>query len=112
MVLEQGAELRGSAGTVLRAASDFHGRALIVVHGDHVRLRDFTMDGNRSQLEARLELPPYDVPFARFTPNNGVLAEGVSRLAIANVRFREISGFAILVARCHGVSIDDIEVAD
>ncbi len=78
MVLEDGAELRGAAsGSVLRAAADFHGRALIVVRGNHVLLRDFTVDGNREKLESRLGLPAYDVPFARFTPGNGVLADGV-----------------------------------
>ena len=81
MVLEDGAEVRGAAsGSVLRAAADFHGRALIVVRGNRVLLRDFAVDGNRGKLEARLGLPGYDVPFARFTPGNGVLAEGVSQL--------------------------------
>ena len=81
MVLEDGAELRGAAsGSVLRAAADFHGRALIVVRGNHVLLRDFTVDGNREKLESRLGLPGYDVPFAHFTPGNGVLADGVGHL--------------------------------
>ncbi len=113
MVLEDGAELRGAAaGSVLHAAADFHGRALIVVRGNHVLLRDFTVDGNREKLESRLGLPGYDVPFARFTPGNGVLAEGVSHLSIQNVRFREIAGFAVLVSRSHHVSIDSVRVAD
>src|ERR1039457_6360271 len=78
MVLRDGAEVRGAAsGSVLRAAADFQGPALIVVRGNHVRLRDFAVDGNREKLESRLGLPGYDVPFARFTPGNGVLAEGV-----------------------------------
>jgi hypothetical protein len=81
MVLQDGAEVRGAAsGSVLRAAADFQGRALIVVRGNHVRLHDFEVDGNREKLESRLGLPPYDVPFARFTPGNGVLAEGVDHL--------------------------------
>ena len=100
-------KLRGAAsGSVLRAAADFHGRALIVVRGNHVLLRDFTVDGNREKLESRLGLPAYDVPFARFTPGNGVLAEGVSQLRIQNVRFREIAGFAVLVSRSRQVTID------
>src|SRR5450759_1763302 len=100
MVLEDGAEVRGAAsGSVLRAAADFHGRALIVVRGNHVLLRDFAVDGNREKLETRMGLPGYDVPFARFTPANGVLAEGVGHLTIRNVRFREIAGFAVLVSR-------------
>ena len=113
MVLEDGAELRGAAsGSVLHAAADFHGRALIVVRGNHVLLRDFTVDGNREKLESRLGLPGYDVPFARFTPGNGVLADGVAQLTIQNVRFREIAGFAVLVSRSRQVSIDGVRVAD
>jgi len=113
MVLEDGAELRGAAsGSVLRAAADFHGRAMIVVRGNHVLLRDFTVDGNREKLESRLGLPGYDVPFARFTPGNGVLADGVGHLTIQNVRFREIAGFAVLVSRSRQVSIDRVRVAD
>ena len=113
MVLQDGAEVRGAAsGSLLRAASDFQGRALIVVRGNHVRLLDFDVDGNRQQLEARLGLPGYDVPFAHFTPANGVLAEGVDHLAIRGVRFRNIAGFAVLVSRSRLVAIDDVRVAD
>ncbi len=113
MVLEEGAELRGSAsGSVLRAAADFHGRALVVVRGNRVTLRDFTVDGNRAALEERTGLPGYDVPFARFTRNNGVLAEGVADLGIQNVRFREIAGFAVLVSRARRVTIDGVRVLD
>jgi hypothetical protein len=113
MVLQDGAEVRGAAsGSVLRAAADFQGRALIVVRGNHVWLHDFAVDGNREQLESRLGLPGYDVPFARFTPANGVLAEGVDHLAIRNVRFRNIAGFAVLVSRSRHVAIDSVRVAD
>jgi hypothetical protein len=113
IVLEDGAELHGSASrSVLRAAADFRGRALIVVRGNHVVLRDFTVDGNREKLESRLGLPAYDMPFARFTPNNGVLAESVRHLAIQNVHFREIAGFAVLVSRSREVAIDQVSVAD
>ena len=107
MVLEDNTEMRGAAsGSVLRAAADFHGRALIVVRGNRVLLRDFDVDGNREKLESRLGLPGYDVPFARFTPANGVLADGVFQLAIRNVRFREIAGFAVLVSRSRQIAID------
>jgi hypothetical protein len=113
MVLEDGTEVRGAAsGSVLRAAADFHGRALIVVRGNHVLLRDFAVDGNREKLETRMGLPGYDVPFARFTPGNGVLAEGVGHLTIRNVRFREIAGFAVLVSHSRHIAIDGVRVAD
>jgi hypothetical protein len=112
LVLEDGAEVRGAAsGSVLRAAADFHGRALIVVRGSHVLLHDFAVDGNRATLETRMGLPGYDVPFARFTPGNGVLAEGVGHLTIQNVSFREIAGFAVLVSRSRYVAIDGVRVS-
>ncbi len=113
MVLEDGAEVRGAAsGSVLRAAADFHGRALIVVRGNRVLLHDFTVDGNRETLETRMGLPGYDVPFARFTTGNGVLAEGVGQLTIQNVSFREIAGFAVLASRSRYVAIDGVRVSD
>jgi hypothetical protein len=113
MVLEDGAEVRGAAsGSVLRAAADFQGRALIVVRGNRVLLHDFAVDGNRDKLESRRGLPPYDVPFARFTSGNGVLAEGVDHLSIRHVLFRNIAGFAVLVSRSRYVAIDAVGVAD
>ena len=113
IVMEGGTEIRGApSGSVLRAAAGFSGRAVIVVRGGSVTLRDFTIDGNRSALEIRAELPPYDVPFARFTRANGVLAEGVDGLAIERVRFRQMAGFAVLVSRSRNIVIDGVEVAD
>jgi len=113
MVLDSGTELRGArAGSTLRAATDFSGRALIVVAADGVRLRDFTIDGNRKVLETRSELPPSDVPFARFTKANGILAANVADLAIEHVDLREIAGFAVLISQSRRVRIDNLRVTD
>lgn len=113
MVVESGAQVVGAAsGSVLRAAGDFRGRALLVVRGDGVQLRGFVVEGNRGAVAMRAGLPGYDVPFARFTANNGVLAEGVRGLTIQAVEFREVAGFAILVSRSRDVTIDRVTVAD
>ena len=113
IILESGAELRGApAGTVLRLAPGFQGRAAIVVRGDNVRLRDFTIDGNRDAMETRGGLPGSDVPFVKFTRSNGVLAQAVADLEIENVRFRNMAGFAVLVNRSTGVDINRVEVED
>jgi Right handed beta helix region len=113
IILSNGAELRGApAGTVLRLAAGFQGRAAIVVRGDNVRLRDFTIDGNREVLETRGGLPGSDVPFVKFTRASGVLAEGVAGLEIENVRFRNMAGFAVLVNRSTGVDINRVQVED
>ena len=106
-------EIRGSAaGSVLHAAADFAGRALIVVTGDDVLLRDFSVDGNRAALEERTGLPPYDTSFARFTRNSGVLALGASRLRVQNLQFRNIAGFALLASGGRSVAIDRVLVRD
>ncbi len=103
-------ELRGR-GTVLRAARDFQGRALIECRGArNVRMHDFTVDGNRAALEVRAGLPPYDVPFARFTANNGILIEESSHVSIERVFFREIAGFAVLASRAENVRVAEVRV--
>jgi len=112
MLVAGGTEVRGaSAGTTLRLAAGFTGRAAVVVRGDGVRLSGFTIDGNRETLEIRAGLPRWDTPFARFTAANGVFAEGVSGLVVENVRFRNIAGFAVLASRARYVAIDRIQVA-
>ena len=106
-------ELRGAlSGTTLRAAPDFAGRAIVVVHGAGVRLRDFTIDGNRDVLEVRAGLPASDTPFARFTNNNGVFASDVTALTIEGLKFQNIAGFAILASNSHGVIIDRVQVSE
>lgn len=100
-------------GTVLRAAAGFRGRALIVVRkANGVRLGSFAIDGNRAALEVRTGLPPYDTPFVRFTPNNGILIEDTDGAAVEEVEFSNIAGFAVLVARSANISIHKVRVAD
>ncbi|MBS1858835.1 MAG: right-handed parallel beta-helix repeat-containing protein [Acidobacteria bacterium] len=107
-----GAEVRGIPGrSVLRAAADFEGRAVLVVDGDGARVRDLVVDGNRDALEVRAGLPGYDTPFARFTRGNGLLADGAADLVVRNVTFRAIAGFAVLVSRGRNVTIDRVRVS-
>lgn len=107
-------EIVGAAeGTVLRAAADFQGRAVLSCRSSTgIRLRDFTIDGNREALAQVIGLPPSDVPFAEFYSNNGLLAEDVEKLTVSNVRFVNVAGFAVLVARSREVLLDGIEVRD
>ncbi len=97
--------------TILHAAH-FNGPAVIVVRGNNVRLTNFSIDGNRDTLATGSGLPDYRTPFARFTRNNGVLADGIDGLRIENVGFQDIAGFAVLVSRSRHVSIDRVHVAD
>jgi len=100
--------------TVIRAAPGFKGRALFVVEGGaRVRFWDLTIDGNRDQVKMpALGLPPSDVPFADFYPNNGILARNVDGFELANMHFRRIPGFAVLVASSNNVKLDLCRVED
>jgi hypothetical protein len=50
--------------------------------------------------------------FSRFIPNNGILAEGVTGLEIAQVRATGIAGYTILVNAGHTVKIRGVEIND
>jgi hypothetical protein len=106
-MLVQGELVGDPAGTVLRMAPDFNGRAAIVVR-NRARLHDFTIEGNG---ESRAELPPWNVSFARFTRGNGILIEGADYTSVRFVNFRHIGGFAVLASRS-GVEIDNVHVSD
>jgi len=113
MLVAAGTELRGSpSGTVLHAAPDFDGRAVLVVDGAGVTLRNLTLDGNRDRLERRAGLPASDKPFSQFTRGNGVLAVGALSFRVSDMHFRNIPGFAVLVSRASGVRIERVDVAD
>ena len=107
-------EIEGApAGTVLRAADHFHGRAILSLQSaSKVTLRNITFDGNREALAAPGGLPPSNVPFADFYGNNGLLARDVKSLTLSQVKFVNIANYAVLISRSHGILIDRIEVAD
>jgi parallel beta-helix repeat protein len=107
-------EIRGAKeGTVLRATTTFHGRAIFVAQGGtNIKFHDFEIAGNRAALAPAQGLPPYDVPFTRFTKNSGIAVEGIKTLSIANLKMREIAGFALLINHSAGVKIENVEVED
>jgi hypothetical protein len=101
-------------GTILKAAEKFRGRALIVADGaQRIRLHDFSVDGNRSQLASRpLEMVPPENALRNYYGNNGILADGVEGIEISTVRFSEMAGFAILISRSSHVRIARALVED
>ena len=102
-----------STGSTVRASDRFRGRALFVTSGSTgVTFRNFTIDGNRAVLEQRTGLPDSITPFSRFTRANGILAEDARMVRIHNVHFREIAGFAVLVARSRHIFIRGVRVED
>jgi hypothetical protein len=101
------------AKTTIKAAASFRGRALIVVPGGaNIHIAGLVLDGNREAVARPMGLPPVETLFSRFTPNNGILAENVIGLEIANMRVNHVAGFAILVNAGRNVRIHGIDVAD
>src|SRR5262249_35575784 len=99
--------------TILRAASDFRGRAILSCKsGSHIRFRDLTIDGNRGAIEQRAGLPDSSTPFRRFTTNNGILIEGGANIAVSGVSFRNVAGFPILVRGSKQARIERILIED
>ncbi len=108
-------EIRAAkAGTTLKAAATFRGRALLAMPaGRNLRITGLTLDGNRDALQAKpLGLPPSDVMFSRFTPDNGILAENVTGLTLKGVAAVNIAGFAVLVNASSKVRLEAITVRD
>lgn len=108
-------EIRGAAsgGSVVRASAHFRGRAIFLCErASGVRFSNFSIDGNLPVNEQRTGLPPYNVPFEKFTQANGILAAGINWLNVSRVHFTRISGFAILVSRSRDVTISSVTIDD
>ncbi len=105
-------DIRG-AGTTIKASAAFRGRALLVIPaGTNIKIHDLSLDGNRDTIARPLGLLPSDAMFSRVTPNNGILAEGVTGLEVSGLKAVRIAGFAILVNAGHGVRIHNVEIFD
>jgi len=116
LVIPEGArmEIRGDpAGSTLRAADDFKGRALIVSKGaTSLRFTGFRIEGNRAALQTPIGLPPSDVPFARYYRNNGILIENATGVTIRNLWFTGTANYPLLVSGSSGVRIESVHIED
>jgi hypothetical protein len=105
-------DIRG-AGTIIKAAAAFRGRALLVFPaGKNIKIHDLALDGNRDAVGRMIGLAPSGTMYSRFMPNNGILAEGVTGIEIAQVKATDMAGFTILVNAGHNIRIHDVEITD
>jgi Right handed beta helix region len=101
------------AGTTIRLAANFQGRAAFVVRNStDITIHDLTIDGNRAALAKPLGFPPSEVPFIDFYANNGVAAQNVDGLTISRIHFREIAAFAVIAAHSTRIDIHSNDVED
>jgi hypothetical protein len=105
-------EISGSR-TVLKVTDRFKGRAVLVAEGArNIRLRDFSVEGNRQALEKPLDAVPPENAFRVYYPNNGVLFDRVQGIEISSVRFRAIVNFAVLISRSSAIRIAQVQVEE
>jgi len=106
-------EIAGGRGTILRAANDFKGRAIFTcAHGEGIRFHDFTIDGNRAAFPQPIEMAPPENAFRLMYRNNGLWFDQTHSIRIADMKFEQVAGFAVLVSRSSDIRIERVAVAD
>jgi hypothetical protein len=101
----------GGDHTLLRAADNFHGRAILSCTGCRsIKFYNFAIDGNRAALEQPMPIPSGGTIFASFFPNNGILVEETTGLEVDHVTFTNIANFAILVNHSRDILLDHLHV--
>ena len=101
------------SGTILKAADEFKGRAILVASGArNLRLRDFTLDGNRIVLEKPIEAAPPENAFREYYLNSGVLVDGVDGAEVSNLTLANIANFAMVISRSARIHMHHLRVED
>ena len=101
----------GGEHTVLRAAANFGGRAILSCTGcRRIKFYNFAIDGNRAALEKPMPIAPSDKTFADAFPNNGILIEDTAGLEVDHVDFANVSSFAVLINHSRDVLLDHLHV--
>jgi Right handed beta helix region len=99
--------------TLLKAADDFQGRALIAGESArHIALRGFSLQGSQTTMLKPQNMAPPENAFRIYYKNNGVLFDQVDGLEITELHFRSIAGFSILASRSSGIRITRARVED
>ncbi len=106
--------IRGAkTGTVLRALPNFNGRAIFSSRGaKNLHFENFEIEGNRAALSKPQAMAPSDVPFLKWTRNNGILISEAHGATVTGVKMREMAGFAVLVTSSDTVKIENVSVRD
>jgi len=104
-------EITGAGSTVLRAAEDFQGRGLIVCSGGrNIRIHGFSIDGNRTVRET-FDMAPPENAFRLMYNKNGLWFDQTRGIAIADMKFQNVTSFAILISRSSDINIDRVAVS-
>lgn len=106
-------EIAGGSGTILRAADDFKGRAIFAcAHGEGIRFHNFTIEGNRAAFPKPVETAPPENAFRLMYSNNGFWFDQTHTIRIADLKFEDVAGFAVLISRSSDILIERVSVAN
>lgn len=106
-------EIVGEPTTVIRAGREFQGRALLSISDSKgIRIRGVQFDGNRTELDRRIERPPAGTAYAQHFTANGVLISNSSNIHVTDSSFREVLGFSILGNAVKRVKIEKVRIED
>jgi Right handed beta helix region len=103
--------IAGADKTVLRASSNFRGRAILSCRNCRkVKFSGFAIDGNRAALAKPVPMAKSDKTFAESFSDNAILVEDSSAIELDHVEFTGIAGFALLVNHSRDVLLDHLRV--
>lgn len=107
-------EIVGTAGgSTLKASAAFHGAAILVLdRARNIRLRNFSVEGNRETAPKRLDMVPPENALRVWYADNGILADRTEGLEISGVHLSHVANFPILVSRSSALRISNVSVAD
>ncbi len=101
------------AGTMFKVSDQFKGRAVFVAEeARNIRLRDFSIDGNRVKFDQRAEMAPPENAYRIYYSHNGILLDLVDGVEISHVQFSAIPSFAVIASRCWRIRIGGVQVED
>jgi len=105
-------EIRGhSRGSTVRLAPDFSGKAAFVAdHVSGIIFKSFILEGNRTDLHSDRYLPPDGSSFASYYDDNGIVITNSQDLTVAEVVFKDIRSFPLLVTASARVRITGVTV--
>jgi hypothetical protein len=108
-----GLEIVGGNNSMLKAAPNFDGRALLVVqNSSRIKIRNLRFEGNRTDNERPVDIPPASSSFLSHFQGNGLMVDDSKDIEISGVSMREIGGFAVLASRVKKINIQGLTVEE
>ena len=108
-----GLEITGQPGDVVRAKKGTELRGFFICREcKKVTFRDFSIEGDPDARGRPAEMPPADTNLREYFTGNGIIIEGGQGVTVRQMKFRELSGFAVLTAFDKDTTVEKSEFTD